>query len=77
VHPTTKHENSGAHLLPMSKWLILGQRLLEGKTIDYEKQLRVQEDGEHWQGFRKVDHTIRYIKLLRVLKILLSDTTQN
>jgi hypothetical protein len=33
----------------MSKWLELEQRLLEGKAIYYENQLRIQEANNHWQ----------------------------
>jgi hypothetical protein len=33
----------------MSEWLDLEQRLLEGKTIDYENQLPIQEATKHWQ----------------------------
>jgi hypothetical protein len=38
-----KHEKSRRHIDTMSTFLELQQRLLEGKAIDYENQLRSQE----------------------------------
>jgi hypothetical protein len=41
-------KKSRGHTETISKWLELEQRLLEGKTIDYENQLRNQEAKKHW-----------------------------
>jgi hypothetical protein len=41
-------ERIRSHIETMSKWLELEQRLSEGKSIDYENQLHIQEAKKHW-----------------------------
>jgi hypothetical protein len=40
-----KIRKSSFQIKTISKWLELGQQLLEGKAIDYENQLCIQKEG--------------------------------
>jgi hypothetical protein len=44
-----KYKESKDRRKTMSRWFELEQRLLEGKAIDYENELRIQEAKKHWQ----------------------------